>query len=69
MIGGESVVEYCTIEPRVAIGDKCMLSNLHLPEGVAIADGSFLHTVPVCVDEGVAYTTFAFGKETFLWES
>lgn len=62
-IGEQSVVEYCVLELGVAIGGRCMLSNLHLPQGATVPDGSFLHTVPITMEEGVAYTTFAFGNK------
>jgi len=60
-IGKESVIEYCILEPGVAVGSRCMLSNLHLPAGVQVPEGSFLHSVPVLVGDAVMYTTFAFG--------
>ncbi len=61
-IGEESVVEYCILEPRVTIGKKCIVSNLHLPAGVCVPDCSFLHTVPLDEEDGtIHYTTFTFG--------
>ena len=60
-VGKESVIEYCILEPGVAVGNKCMVSNLHLPAGAQVPEGSFLHSVPVLVDNTIMYTTFAFG--------
>lgn len=59
-IGEESVVEYCVIEPQVSIGNKCLVSNLHLPRGVSIPDCSFLHTVALSERGRIGFATFAF---------
>ena len=46
----------------VKIGTNCVLSGLTIPADSAVPDSSFLHTLPVSVDEKTCYTTFAFGK-------
>lgn len=62
LVGEESVVEYCILEPHVSIGKKCIVSNLHIPSGLSVPDYSFLHTVPLTEGGGIHYATFAFGE-------
>ncbi|XP_064404447.1 fucose-1-phosphate guanylyltransferase-like [Halichondria panicea] len=59
-IGPGSVVEYCVVGEGVKIGTNCVLSGLTIPADSAVPDSSFLHTLPVSVDEKTCYTTFAF---------
>ena len=55
-------MEYCILGSDVTIGERCIVSNVHLISGTSVPDGSFLHTVPLSVSGEVCYTTFAFGK-------
>ena len=61
-IGPGSVVEYSVLGQRVRVGAGCIVSGLNIPANSVIPDSSFLHTLPVTVDERTYYTTFAFGK-------
>ena len=46
----------------VTIGSNCILSGLDIPADSIIPDGSFLHTIPVQVDDKPLYATFVFGE-------
>lgn len=46
----------------VSIGTNCIVSGLNIPADSIIPDGSFLHTIPVLVDDKTLYATFAFGE-------
>ena len=61
-VSAGSVVEYCTLEEGVEIGQNCIVSNLHVPAGAQIPDSSFLHTAAVETEGKIQFATFAFGK-------
>lgn len=57
------MVEYCVLEKGSNIGRNCIISNLHVPADAQIPDGSYLHLVPVQVENTTQYVTFAFGED------
>ena len=61
-VGEDSVMEYCIVEKGAKIGRNCIVSNLHIPTNAQIPDGSYLHTVPIQMDDATYYATFAFGS-------
>ncbi len=61
-IGKGTVVEYCILESNVTIGNKSIVSNLHLPSGTSVPDSSFLHTIPLAIEGRTFFATFAFGE-------
>ena len=64
-IGEKSIVEYSVLEPEVSIGENCLVSNVHLEQGLCVPAESFLHTVPLSRDGKTVFATFAFGKFQF----
>lgn len=61
------MVEYSILEPQVSIGRNCIVSNVHLPNGLSVPEDSFLHTIPLSRDEQTVFTTFAFGESIFIF--
>ena len=55
-------MEYCIIGKGAKIGRNCIVSNLHIPANAQIPDGSYLHSIPLQMDDATQFATFAFGN-------
>ena len=66
-VSDRCIVEYCNFEVPVNVGKGCLISNCEVLSGAVpkntleIPDQTFLHTVPIKVEEGkVLYVTIAY---------
>ena len=60
-IPATSIVEYCKFTVPITVGKNCLLSNLECTlnqvQCIEIPAGTFIHTVPISIDEQVKYVT------------
>ena len=63
-VGTKSIVEYCKFTAPITVGKNCVLSNLEYSlnqiQSMKIPAGTFIHTVPIKIDEHVRYVTVFF---------
>ena len=60
-IRANSIVEYCKFTVPITVGKNCVLSNLEYTlnqiQSMEIPAGTFIHTVPINIDEQVKFVT------------
>jgi hypothetical protein len=64
VIGGGSVVEFCTVERGVRIGARCLISHTQVLSGAVLRDDMFVNTLAVNFEGKSMFVTHLFCHKT-----
>ncbi|ELT94528.1 hypothetical protein CAPTEDRAFT_177275 [Capitella teleta] len=59
-IPNTSIVEFCSFDESVEIGENCIVSNCSSNKRIHIPDNTLTHTIPITTATGISYVTIIF---------